>query len=93
MGHFQRQSFRLGSGTKLPMQLFEPRTHHIILELDMPMHFKQQRKSVRSLNLLEMFRGDFSLGTKVLVKENEDGGDDREKCTKSKHNKVSNTLG
>jgi hypothetical protein len=43
-------------------------------------------------NLLEMFTGDLSLGSEILVQENEDGGDDTEKSAKTKHDEVSNSL-
>ena len=40
-----------------------------------------------------MFRRDFSLGTKVLVKNNQGGCPQAEKQTESKNDKVANTLG
>lgn len=39
-----------------------------------------------------MFRGDFTLGTKVLVEEHQDGGNDGEQCSKSKDDEVADTL-
>ena len=44
-------------------------------------------------DLLEMFRGDFSLGTKVLVEEDEDGGQNGEERTKTEDDEVAHTFG
>jgi hypothetical protein len=38
-----------------------------------------------------MFTGDLSLVSEILVQKNEDGGDDTEKSTKTKHDEVSNS--
>ena len=40
-----------------------------------------------------MFRSDFTFGTKILIQKDEDGSDDTEECTETKHDKVSNTFG
>jgi hypothetical protein len=39
-----------------------------------------------------MFTGDLSLVSEILVQKNEDGGDNAEKTTKTKHDEVSNSL-
>ena len=43
-------------------------------------------------NLLEMFGGDFTFGTKILIQKDEDGSDDTEECTETQNDKVSYTF-
>ena len=47
---------------------------------------RERERELEFKNLLEMFGCDFSFLSKVLVHQNQNGGNDTEKETKTKHN-------